>query len=75
MENTFYRVFVGGETVPGCAETVRTYADRGVGFDFPALGTLRLTGKLTFLSFIGRSDAQLQRRTSSRVREDTDRHR
>lgn len=35
MENTFYRVFVGGETVPGCAETVRTYANRGVGLIFP----------------------------------------
>ncbi|GAA5874776.1 hypothetical protein JCM3774_003434 [Rhodotorula dairenensis] len=46
MENTFYRVFVGGETVPGCAETVRTYADRGVGVMLnysaePALGTVR----------------------------------
>ncbi|BGP42199.1 proline dehydrogenase [Rhodotorula kratochvilovae] len=31
MDNTFYRVFVGGESVPGCAETVQTYANRGIG--------------------------------------------
>ncbi|POY72396.1 hypothetical protein BMF94_4553 [Rhodotorula taiwanensis] len=50
MENTFYHVFVGGETVPGCAETVKTYAERGIGVMFnysaePALGSVRtLTG-------------------------------
>ncbi|GJN92468.1 hypothetical protein Rhopal_005498-T1 [Rhodotorula paludigena] len=31
MNSTFYRVFVGGETVPGCAEQVQRYADRGIG--------------------------------------------
>jgi len=30
MDNTFYRVFVGGESVPGCAEQVQNYANRGV---------------------------------------------
>ncbi|GAA6063392.1 hypothetical protein JCM10212_002963 [Sporobolomyces blumeae] len=34
MEQTFYRVFVGGETVPGCAETVDRYAAKGVGVMF-----------------------------------------
>lgn len=71
MENTFYRVFVGGETVPGCAETVRTYADRGVGPIFQ-LSALFGTGKIDLPVFIGRSHAQLQRRASSRIREDAD---
>lgn len=40
MENTFYHVFVGGETVPGCAETVKTYAERGV--SSPPFGIYRI---------------------------------
>ncbi|GAA5891203.1 hypothetical protein JCM8208_002539 [Rhodotorula glutinis] len=31
MDNTFYRVFVGGESVPGCTQQVQNYANRGVG--------------------------------------------
>ncbi|BGP34066.1 proline dehydrogenase [Rhodotorula toruloides] len=31
MDHTFYKVFVGGESVPGCAETVKQYAERGIG--------------------------------------------
>ncbi|GAA5912682.1 proline dehydrogenase [Sporobolomyces salmoneus] len=34
MNQTFYRVFVGGETVPGCQETVDKYAEKGVGVMF-----------------------------------------
>ncbi|GAA5975383.1 hypothetical protein JCM5350_006464 [Sporobolomyces pararoseus] len=34
MDQTFYKVFVGGETVPGCQETVDKYAQKGVGVMF-----------------------------------------
>ncbi|GAA5944616.1 proline dehydrogenase [Sporobolomyces koalae] len=34
MESTFYKVFVGGESVPGCEETVNKYAKNGVGVMF-----------------------------------------
>ncbi|GAA5837043.1 hypothetical protein JCM3766R1_006512 [Sporobolomyces carnicolor] len=34
MNQTFYKVFVGGETVPGCQDTVNRYADKGVGVMF-----------------------------------------
>ena len=30
MENTFYKVFVGGPTVPECSSLVEYYADQGV---------------------------------------------
>lgn len=30
MENTFYRVFVGGPTVPECSPIVEQYAQQGV---------------------------------------------
>lgn len=64
MENTFYEVFVGGATVPGCAETVKTYAERGVSA-FPRVGNARQShpsGAIDLLSlaFAGRRHAQLQ---------------
>ncbi|GAA5912722.1 hypothetical protein JCM6882_005771 [Rhodosporidiobolus microsporus] len=31
VNNTFYTVYAGGESVPGCAPTVQAYADRGIG--------------------------------------------
>ncbi|GAA5828567.1 hypothetical protein JCM5353_004190 [Sporobolomyces roseus] len=34
MDQTFYRVFVGGDSVPGCEETVKKYAEKGVGVMF-----------------------------------------
>ncbi|GAA6006171.1 hypothetical protein JCM11491_002059 [Sporobolomyces phaffii] len=48
MNQTFYRVFVGGETVPGCQQTVDDYARKGVGvmFNYSAeapLGTSKPT--------------------------------
>ncbi|GAA6055123.1 hypothetical protein JCM3770_007452 [Rhodotorula araucariae] len=49
MDNTFYRVFVGGDSVPGCTETVQTYANRGIGvmLNYSAeapLGTSKTSG-------------------------------
>ncbi|GAA5859059.1 hypothetical protein JCM8547_003986 [Rhodosporidiobolus lusitaniae] len=31
INNTFYKVYAGGESVPGCAPVVEAYADRGIG--------------------------------------------
>ncbi|GAA6038387.1 hypothetical protein JCM8097_007623 [Rhodosporidiobolus ruineniae] len=31
VNNTFYTVYAGGESVPGCAPVVQAYADKGVG--------------------------------------------
>ncbi|GAA5969405.1 hypothetical protein JCM11641_008106 [Rhodosporidiobolus odoratus] len=31
INNTFYRVYAGGESVPGCAPVVQAYASKGVG--------------------------------------------
>ncbi|BGP18563.1 hypothetical protein JCM10213_003028 [Rhodosporidiobolus nylandii] len=31
VNNTFYRIYAGGQTVPGCAPVVQAYADKGVG--------------------------------------------
>ncbi|GAA5931545.1 hypothetical protein JCM1841_005543 [Sporobolomyces salmonicolor] len=34
MNNTFYKVYAGGESVTGCAEVVKQFADKGVGVIF-----------------------------------------
>ncbi|GAA5967110.1 hypothetical protein JCM21900_001891 [Sporobolomyces salmonicolor] len=34
MNNTFYKVYAGGESVTGCAEVVKEFADKGVGVIF-----------------------------------------
>lgn len=48
MNQTFYKVFVGGETVPGCQATVDKYAQKGV--SFPWISRLSYLQKADFLS-------------------------
>jgi len=62
MDQTFYRVFVGGDSVPGCEETVKKYAEKGVSFPSHEIGFK--THPLSFRS--GRSHVQLLSRSPLR---------